>query len=270
MNGKLHGKVHVGRSPSAVEFSSNDLHSYVVANDGRSYVAISDIPHSVGPSLQPLSALGGAIGWAFALEQPGFKNGFSIVGGEFTRQAEVTFLPENEKLTIKQEFKGIDEHDHLVVSTTLNGRVPEVPEGATVQVNPFSEIYQYSNNLITSSSTRDYIVNLPDGSTDTRTYQWRQTISFQSCQHDESYRDMKPTQMLNVDQIFVMYDSSNELIRFAMSNKIGDINGGQPEENPCFTGRHGCDTNAVCRPGDGNQFTCQCAAGFNGDGRVCS
>lgn len=82
MNGKLHGKVHVGRSPSAVEFSSNDLHSYVVANDGRSYVAISDIPHSVGPSLQPLSALGGAIGWAFALEQPGFKNGFSIVGNE--------------------------------------------------------------------------------------------------------------------------------------------------------------------------------------------
>lgn len=70
----------------------------------------------------------------------------SCEGGEFTRQAEVTFLPENEKLTIKQEFKGIDEHDHLVVSTTLNGRVPEVPEGATVQVNPFSEIYQYSNN----------------------------------------------------------------------------------------------------------------------------
>lgn len=88
--------------------------------------------------------------------------------------------------------------------------------------------------MITSSSTRDYIVNLPDGSTDTRTYQWRQTISFQSCQHDESYRDMKPTQMLNVDQIFVMYDSSNELIRFAMSNKIGDINGEVMETIPVF------------------------------------
>lgn len=269
MNGKVHGKVYVGDSPSPVEFTGNDLHSYVVVNDGRSYVAISDIPYTVGPSLQPLSALGGVIGWAFALEQPGFKNGFSIIGGEFTRQADVTFLPGNEKLTIRQVFKGIDEHDHLAVSTTLEGRVPEVPRGSTVQIDPYSEIYQYSNNLITSSSNRDYVVSLPSGSTETRTYQWRQAISFQSCQHDESLRDMKPTQMLSVDQVFVMYDANNELIRFAMSNKIGDINGGQPEENPCFTGRHGCDTNAVCRPGQGTQFTCQCAVGFNGDGRTC-
>ena len=36
---------------------------------------------------------------------------------------------------------------------------------------------------------------------------------------------MKPTQMLNVDQIFVMYDSTNQLIRYAMSNKIADVNG---------------------------------------------
>uniref|UniRef100_A0A8C9XBN3 Nidogen 1 n=1 Tax=Sander lucioperca TaxID=283035 RepID=A0A8C9XBN3_SANLU len=268
MNGKVYGKVYVGNSPSPVEFTSNDLHSYIVVNDGRSYVAISDIPYTLGPSLQPLSALGGVIGWAFALEQPGFKNGFSIIGGEFTRQAEVTFLPGNEKLTIRQEFKGIDEHDHLVVSTTLEGRVPEVLHGSTVQIDPYSEIYQYSNNLITSSSTREYVVSSPDGNTDTRTFQWRQTITFQSCQHGESFRDMKPTQMLSVDQVFVMYDAGNNLIRFAMSNKIGDING-QPEENPCFTGRHGCDTNAVCRPGQETQFTCQCAAGFNGDGRTC-
>ncbi|KAE8280427.1 Nidogen-1 [Larimichthys crocea] len=269
MNGKVYGKVYVGNNPSPVEFTSNDLHSYVVVNDGRSYVAISDIPYTLGPSLQPLSALGGVIGWAFALEQPGFKNGFSTIGGEFTRQAEVTFLPGSEKLTISQEFKGIDEHDHLVVSTTLEGRVPEVSPGSTVQIDRYSEIYQYSNNLITSSSTRDYVVSFPDGSTETRTYQWRQTITFQSCQHGDSLRDIKPTQMLSVDQVFVMYDANNELIRFAMSNKIGDVNGGQPQENPCFTGRHGCDTNAVCRPGQGTQFTCQCAAGFNGDGRTC-
>uniref|UniRef100_A0A7N8X1R9 Nidogen 1a n=1 Tax=Mastacembelus armatus TaxID=205130 RepID=A0A7N8X1R9_9TELE len=267
MNGKVHGKIYVGNSPSPVEFTGNDLHSYVVVNDGRSYVAISDIPYILGPSLQPLSALGGVIGWAFALEQPGFKNGFSTIGGEFTRQAEVTFLPGNEKLTIRQEFKGIDEHDHLVVSTTLNGQVPELLPGSTVQINPYTELYQYSNNLITSSSTRDYVVSLPDDSTDTRSYQWRQSITFQSCQHDEPSRDVKPTQMLSVDQVFVMFDPENELIRFAMSNKIGDVNG--EEDNPCFTGRHGCDTNAACHAGQGNQFTCQCAAGFNGDGRTC-
>ncbi|KAM6916387.1 nidogen-1 isoform 2-T2 [Xenentodon cancila] len=269
MNGKLNGRVYVSNSPSPVEFRGNDLHSYVVVNDGRSYVAISDIPEALGPSLLPLSALGSMIGWSFALEQPGFKNGFSIIGGEFMRQAEVTFLPGNEKLTIRQDFKGADELDHLVVSTTLNGQVPELPLGSTVQIDPYSEIYQYSSNLITSSSTREYTVNMPDGSTETRTYQWRETITFQSCQHGEPLRDVKPSQMLSVEQVFVLYDPGNKLIRFAMSNKIGDVNGGQREENPCFTGRHGCDTNAVCRPGQGSQFSCQCAAGFNGDGRRC-
>lgn len=78
--------------------------------------------------------------------------------------------------------------------------------------------------MITSSSTRTYRVNLPDASTDTRTYQWRQTITFQSCQHGESLRDIKPTQLLSVDQVFALYDA-NEIIRFAMTNKIGDVNG---------------------------------------------
>lgn len=80
MNGKVNGRVFVGNSASPVELLNNDLHSYVVANDGRAYVAISSVPRDVGPSLQPLSSLGGVIGWAFALEQPGYENGFSLIG----------------------------------------------------------------------------------------------------------------------------------------------------------------------------------------------
>ncbi|XP_024298640.2 nidogen-1-like [Oncorhynchus tshawytscha] len=269
MNGKVSGRVFVGNSPSPLEFYNNDLHSYVVANDGRAYVAISTIPAGLGPSLQPLSSLGGVIGWAFALEQPGYENGFSIIGGVFSRLAEVTFLPGNERLTIKQEFKGVDEHDHLVVSTELEGRLPEVPHGSTVQIDPYKELYQYGSNRITSSSNRDYTVSLLDGSVQTKTYQWRQTITYQSCPNDEAVRAVQPTQQLSVDQIFVMYDSGNQLIRYAMSNKIGSIHGGPPEQNPCFTGRHGCDTNAACRPGEGVQFTCKCSTGFTGDGRQC-
>ena len=64
----------------------------------------------------------------------------------FSRQVEVTFQPGNERLTIKQDFKGIDEHDHLVVSTELEGRLPEVPRGSSVQIDPYKEIYQYTTN----------------------------------------------------------------------------------------------------------------------------
>lgn len=80
MNGKVNGRVFVGNSPRPEELSNNDLHSYVVPNDGRAYVAISNISDGLGPSLLPLSSLGGIIGWAFALEQPGYKNGFSLIG----------------------------------------------------------------------------------------------------------------------------------------------------------------------------------------------
>ncbi|XP_070683739.1 nidogen-1-like [Pempheris klunzingeri] len=269
MNGKVKGRVFVGNSPSPMELGLNDLHSYVVANDGRAYVAISNISDSLGPSLQPLSSLGGVIGWAFALEQPGYQNGFSLVGGVFSRQAEVIFQPGNERLSIKQQFKGIDEHDHLVVSTELEGRLPAVPPGSSVQINPYKEIYQYDRNLITSSSNRDYTVTSPDGTVQTRTYQWRQTVTFQSCPHEEATRAAPSTQQLSVDQIFVMFDKENHLIRYAMSNKIGSVHSDLPEQNPCFTGRHGCDINAMCRPGDGLQFTCECSKGFTGDGRYC-
>ncbi|XP_041921911.1 nidogen-1 isoform X1 [Alosa sapidissima] len=270
MNGKMHGRVYVGNSPYPVDFASNDLHSYVVSNDGRAYVAISAIPLGVGISLQPLAGIGGVIGWAFALEQPGYVNGFSIVGGEFTRKAEVTFLEGGEKLTITQEFKGIDQHDHLVVDTQLEGRIPELPQGATVQIDPYTEIYQYSNNIVTSSSTREYVVSLEDGTTETKKYQWRESVTYQSCAHDESARKVPQTQMLRVEQVFVMYDTTQQLMRYAMSNKIGDMNGGGGvDENACYTGRHGCDTNAMCHAGEGTQYTCKCASGFTGDGRIC-
>ncbi|GAA6100747.1 nidogen-1 isoform X1 [Tachysurus ichikawai] len=268
MNGKVNGRISIGSLSSPVEFSNNDLHSYVVVNDGRAYVAISNIPASVGHSLQPLASLGGIIGWAFALEQPGYENGFSIIGGVFTRQAEVTFQPGGEKLIINQEFKGIDEHDHLVVSTQLEGRIPEVSPGATVHIDPYVEIYQYASNLVSSSSTREYTVSPLNGPVKTLSYLWRQRITFQSCPHAESIRSVPSSQQLSVDQVFVMYDSDNQLIRYAMSNKVGPVSG-TPQQNPCYTGRHGCDTNAACHPGEGNRFTCECATGFRGDGRTC-
>ncbi|XP_056266669.1 nidogen-1-like isoform X1 [Pseudoliparis swirei] len=269
MNGKVNGRVFVGSSPSPVALGNNDLHSYVVANDGRASVAISNIPGELGPSLLPLASLAEAIGWAFALEQPGYRNGFSLIGGVFSRQAELVFQPGNERLSIKQQFKGIDEHDHLVVDTELEGRVPAVPLGSSVEIKPYKEIYQYDRNLITSSSNREYTVASPDGDVQTRSYQLRQTITYQSCRHGEASGPATSTQQLSVDHVFVMFEADNRLIRYAMSNKIGSIHSVLPEQNPCFTGRHGCDINAACRPADGLQFACHCAAGFTGDGRYC-
>ncbi|TRY69843.1 hypothetical protein DNTS_012936 [Danionella cerebrum] len=225
MNGKVSGRVFIGGSGVPVDFTGNDLHSYVVVNDGRAYVAVSAIPPELGFSLQPLATLGGAIGWAFALQQPGFSNGFSVIGGVFQRQVDVVFQPRGEKLSISQQFRGIDEHDHLMVDTRLEGSIPEVPQGTTVQIDPYTQIYQYSTNLITSSSSRECLLKLPDGSSRSFSFTVRETITFQSCSLDEASRSTPATQMLSIDQVFVMYDMGERLLRFAMTNKIGDVNG---------------------------------------------
>uniref|UniRef100_A0A6J0T6Z0 Nidogen-1 n=1 Tax=Pogona vitticeps TaxID=103695 RepID=A0A6J0T6Z0_9SAUR len=273
VNGKVKGRIFVGNNPVPIEFENTDLHSYVVMNQGRAYTAISTIPETLGFSLLPLASIGGIIGWMFAVEQQGYKNGFSITGGEFTRQAEVTFISNNEKLTVKQKFSGIDEHGHLTINTELEGKVPEIPFGSSVHIEPYTELYHSSTSVITSSSTREYTVTEPerDGVSPTYTvpYQWRQTISFDECIHEDSHQPISATQQLSVDSIFVLYNREEQILRYAMSNSIGPIESGDISRNPCYIGTHGCDINAVCRPGTGNQFTCECSVGFRGDGRTC-
>uniref|UniRef100_H0XBU7 Nidogen-1 n=1 Tax=Otolemur garnettii TaxID=30611 RepID=H0XBU7_OTOGA len=275
VNGKVKGRIFVGTSQVPVAFENTDLHSYVVMNHGRSYTAISTIPEALGHSLLPLAPIGGIIGWMFAVEQDGFKNGFSITGGEFTRQAEVTFVGHPGKLVIKQQFSGIDEHGHLTIDTELEGRVPQIPFGASVHIEPYTELYHYSSSVITSSSTREYTVTEPEqggaAPSHTYTYQWRQTITFQECVHDSSRPALPSTQQLSVDSVFVLYNQEERILRYALSNSIGPVRDGSPDalQNPCYIGSHGCDTNAACRPGPGTQFTCECSIGFRGDGRAC-
>lgn len=80
VNGKVKGRIFVGNNPVPVIFENTDLHSYVVMNQGRAYTAISTIPETLGYSLLPLASIGGIIGWMFAVEQQGYKNGFSVTG----------------------------------------------------------------------------------------------------------------------------------------------------------------------------------------------
>uniref|UniRef100_A0A667HNN4 Nidogen 1 n=1 Tax=Lynx canadensis TaxID=61383 RepID=A0A667HNN4_LYNCA len=258
VNGKVKGRILVGNSPVPIVFENNRP------------PLLPPFPRTVGYSLLPLAPVGGIIGWMFAVEPDGFKNGFSITG-EFTRQAEVTFVGHPGKL-----------HGHLTITTELEGRVPQIPFGSSVHIEPYTELYHYSPGVITSSSTREYTVMEPeqDGAAPSTiyTYQWRQTITFQECAHDTSRPALPNTQQLSVDSVFVLYNQEESILRYALSNSIGPVKGRNGSSdwasNPCYIGTHGCDTNAACRPGPGVQFawssyTCSCLPGFSGDGRAC-
>lgn len=68
---------------------------------------------------------------------------FVLPGAEFSRHAEVVFNPGNQRLSIMQTGRGLDEHNHLSVDTVINGNVPFVPPEAEVTMGPFKETYQF-------------------------------------------------------------------------------------------------------------------------------
>lgn len=59
----------------------------------------------------------------------------------------------------------------------------------------------------------------------TYTYQWRQTITFQDCVHDDSRPALANTQQLSVDSVFVLYNQEERILRYALSNSIGPVRG---------------------------------------------
>ncbi|XP_078418707.1 uncharacterized protein nid2a isoform X5 [Cetorhinus maximus] len=270
VNGKVNGKLMVGTSRMPVEFRNVDLHAYVVVNDGRAFTAISQIPEEVGWAMQSLSIIGDLFGWLFAVEQPGFKNGFSIAGAKFIRNVDITFYPGNEKLNIMQIAQGLDTQNYLSVATEIEGELPNIAQGATVQIQPYDELYHRSSSAMTSTAYREYSVESRNGETQTLRYQLRQNITYYDCEH--APRTIPATQQLNANHIFVLYDQSEQVVRYAMINQIGParVNSGPDTVNPCQDGRHTCDARAQCFPINEHEHICKCAPGYQGDGKVCT
>ncbi|XP_041942977.1 nidogen-2 isoform X6 [Alosa sapidissima] len=268
VNGKVNGVVLVGSTP--VEINNVDLHAYVVVSDGRAYTAISEVPEPAGWALMPVAPVGGLFGWLFALELPNSQNGFTITGAEFTRHADVTFYPGNERLSIVQTAKGLDAENYLSVDTKLSGSVPFIPPGATVQMEPFKVTFQYYPSVTTSISVREFTVVSAESGAETFSFQLRQNITHNYCRHGP--RSGPETLELSVERVFAMFVKEERILRYAITNKIGPVGAGIPdggEVNPCYAGTHDCDTTAQCIPGEGQNFQCQCATGYRGDGRNC-
>nr|XP_056707120.1 nidogen-2 [Euleptes europaea] len=270
LNGKVSGNLLVGQTP--IRFSDVDLHAYIVGNDGRAYTAISHIPQLAAQALMPLAPIGGLFGWLFALEKPGYENGFSIAGAQFTHNFEVTFYPGEEKIFVQQTAEGLDAENYLSVKTDIQGQVPSVPGDSTVHIAPYKEIYHYSDSAVTSTSYREY--SLTSGSINqTFSYRLVQNITYQSCPHVRHHRVFPTAQQLTVDRIFALYNEEERVLRYAVTNQIGSLSrdeSGSTLVNPCYDGTHSCDTTARCQAGSGLDYACECTAGYWGDGKECT
>ncbi|XP_056157017.1 nidogen-2 [Lampris incognitus] len=264
VSGKVSGTVTVGSTPVAL--NNIDLHAYIVVGDGRAYTAISEVPEPVGWALMPVAPIGELFGWLFALELPNSQAGFKITGAEFTRHADVIFHPGNQRLSIIQTARGLDDHNHLTVDTVVNGNVPFLPPGATVTMEPFKETYEYYPSVATSNSVREYLVVSAERGSESFSFQLKQNLTYRDCRHDSHIGP--ETLQLTMERLFLMYVKEERILRYAITNKIGPA-GGPELVNPCYAGSHDCDTTAQCVPLEGQAYQCQCATGYRGDGRNC-
>uniref|UniRef100_A0A8C2YPV2 Nidogen 2 n=2 Tax=Chinchilla lanigera TaxID=34839 RepID=A0A8C2YPV2_CHILA len=268
VNGKVSGHLRVGQTP--VHFSDVDLHAYIVDNDGRAYTAISHIPQPAAQALLPLTPIGGLFGWLFALEKPGFKNGFSLTGATFVHNVEVTFYPGEERVWITQTAEGLDPENYLIMKTNIQGQVPSIPANFMAHIPPYKELYHYSDSAVTVTSSRDYSLTF-GAINQTGSYRVHQNITFQACRH-AGHQAVPTPQQLSVDRVFALYSEDEGVLRFAVTNQIGpvEVDSEPTPVNPCYDGSHTCDTAARCHPGTGADYTCVCAPGYQGDGRSCA
>ncbi|XP_046935613.1 nidogen-2 [Lynx rufus] len=268
VNGKVSGHLRVGHTP--VHFTDVDLHAYIVGNDGRAYTAISHIPQPAAQALLPLTPIGGLFGWLFALEKPGWENGFRLTGATFTHDMEVIFYPGEERVRITQTAEGLDPENYLSIKTNIQGQVPYIPANFTAHIAPYKELYHYTDSAVTSTSSRDYSLIL-GGINQTLSYRIYQNITYQACRHAPRHRAIPKTQQLNVDRVFALYTDGEGVLRFAVTNQLGpvEVDSTPTPVNPCFDGSHTCDTKARCHPGTGVDYTCKCASGYQGDGQSC-
>lgn len=255
---RLHGKVNGVLNSQPLE--DLDMHAYVVTTDGRAYTAISRIPREIGAQMLTLNTIGGVVGWMFALTQTDrARNGYMLTGGDFNRTAVIKYQS-GETAYIRQQFFGHDALDNIRLQTHIEGSVPDIINGVKITLDDYKEEYRrVSPGVIKSFSTRTYRMNEV-----AYKYTWDQTITFKECEHDPS-RKISDSMKLGVTRNFVVYDNQNNVVRFAMSNKVGIITG----MDPCIDGAHKCDANADCIP-RGDQYDCECKTGFGGDGRICT
>ncbi|XP_030626654.1 nidogen-2 [Chanos chanos] len=268
LSGKLHGLISIGGTKVQLKWA--DLHGYAVVGEGRVYVSIGPVPDRAGWALMTVGPLISLFGWLFALELKNHQNGFSITGAEFTHHAEMTFYPNKEHLNVTHVARGLDSFNHIRLDTHIQGYLPSIPQGARVQIQPYKETYQYNNSVVTSSSLRDYTVVSENGGAETFSFLLRQNVTLRGCQHGPW--NIPDFQQLDVEHTLVTYSPEGHILRYAIINTVGPVGGELPgllEVNPCTSGKHYCDPMALCLPGEGVQYHCQCAMGFRGDGRNC-
>lgn len=216
LNGELNG----------VRFNDHDLNFYM-PGDGRSYMAISQIPPSLGWHMQGLVPVSNMISWMFALPKEGAVNGFSLTGGVLNYTAEVSYPGSGDSVMIQFVFNRMD--DYLTANATISGTVPSIPKGAQIRVEDHSRVYSQwvgiSHPLpgsISAESRHSYQVYQGSASPPV-VYSVKETIAFgwDGCLEESEVMMWRHHASRN----FIIYEEQERTVRYAVQGSMSPLEG---------------------------------------------
>ncbi|XP_021945973.1 nidogen isoform X2 [Folsomia candida] len=249
VNGKVRGVFN------GVAIDDSDLFSYIVPQDGRAYTAIAKIPERLGYDMQTVITLGTSIGWLFSTAVKGAPNGFSLTGGVMNYTSEINFHQTGHKVQLHQNFMGLDVFSHLKVDSRIHGSVPIVPVGKTIEVNDLKmEFTRVSAGLLRSRSSHSYVV---EGTSQEHPFTIEQTIEYEECPFVSPVPPEMDTLTTKVGRHYIVYDVSQEIVRYAITSKVSPVDG----EDPCKVNKDKCGPNSSCVV-EGDNYRCICNLGY--------
>jgi len=250
VNGRVNGNLN------GLDITGQDIHCYVVTEDGRTYTAISRISDLQGWDMQGLVPIGTVISWLFAIPKDGGTNGFGLTGGVLNYTAEVYYPDTGEKATLEFHFKGMDVFDYLKADVKITGTVPMIPAGAKIKVDDnFQEFSRAGPGFISARSDNKFTV---EGTDKVVPFTVEQSIHWNECSGGSD--QTLPTMRLESTRNFIIYDNDEQIVRFAMTANISPLSG---EDDPCSSAD--CGTNGLCLV-VGDSHRCSCMPGFESDG----
>ena len=254
VTGKVNGNIN------NYNIYEQELHCYVVTEDGRTYTAISKIDKGLGEDIQTLTILGTPIAWLFALPTSEHaENGFSITGGRFNYTAEVKFPKTRDIARVKMNFHGLDAFDYLKASVKIEGSIPRIRKHGSrtrksikVSLEDTEETFVRAEpGLMTSSSKR--LLGI-EGHEELLETEITQTIEFTpGC-----YNDAVPmaNSELKSARNFIVFDVKEGVARYALTSTVD----ADQTSSPCH--ELNCDKNSFCVLNPDQSARCECKKGF--------
>jgi len=245
VNGRVNGELN------GVSIVQQDIHCYVVTNDGRTYTAISRVGTDIGYDLQGLVPLGTIISWLFASPENNSKNGFGLTGGKVNYTAEVRFPETGHSATIQANFKGMNVFDYLTAELDISGTLPSIPNRDKIAVEDQSIVFTKTEpGVVQARSEHEYRI---EGNGKTVPFIVDQTARWNECEGgpmDEG--SMKLMSSRN----FIIYDADEEIVRYAMTSSVTALTG---SSDPCSAAN--CGPHSRCLV-SGDSYSCVCTSGY--------